>query len=560
MKGEAGERVLGRYRVEHPIGEGGFGCIYLGRQVALDREVAIKASRPGRRDEEGARERFRREALLVAGINHPNVVTYHDFGVDDDGDLVLVMEHLQGCSLLDVLRRGRPMPLADVVRWMAEAAAGLHEAHARGLVHRDVKPSNLFLVAPGTRSERLKVIDFGILLADRQAHPELADLTRSDAFIGTPEYVAPEMMLGRNLDGRADQYALALVTFELLAGRRPFPPADDGGLLIRLSERPEALDFRESGRRVPPGLSRVLWKALSPSPAERYPTIVAFGDALREAAAGFDEDGHGDRTRVARDAASDSTQTLATRDEGLRRDPGEGEATPGPRSQRRRPGWLAAGAIAVGLAAGLATAAGLLVPRTGTDDGGGDGPRAPVAGAATASSGIRESSTPSEATAGPPSTAGSASPVPVPVTAPAVASNPDPRRVADGPRAADERAASPRAARDPSSPSQPARARLSPGEVVPAIAPEPPAAAASRFASPSGPAGQDPAFGTLALNAHPWAEVVVDGRVAGRTPILGFKAPAGSHRIEFRHPTLGTQVVTRDLAAGAREVVTVRFE
>jgi serine/threonine-protein kinase len=532
VKGEAGERVLGRFRLEHPIGEGGFGCVFLGRQDALDREVAIKAARPGRRDDDGVRERFRREALLVAGINHPNVVTYHDFGVDEDGDLVLVMEHLQGCSLLDVLRRRRPVPLADVARWMADAAAGLHEAHARGLVHRDVKPSNLFLVAPGTRSERLKVIDFGILLADRQAHPELVDLTRSDAFIGTPEYVAPEMMLGRNLDGRADQYALALVAFELIAGRRPFPPADDGGLLIRLSERPEALDFRDTGRRVPPAVSAALWKALSPSPAERFPTITAFGDALRDAVAGFDEEGHGDRTRIVRDAASDPTRTLSTVDEEQAGAGADARRTPNgaPRGKPalRRAAWPAAGLLVAGLAVGVW----LAVPGAGSNASNGDA--AVVAGIEPANAAV------------------------VAVPPPAVPS-------ADAPAAVAVAAA---AAPIPSVPAKPvpdlslrvAQPRSRPPSSESAARVEPASAAVQDAAPPVAIQAREPEAGILALNAHPWAEVEVDGRAVGRTPILSYKAAAGSHRIEFRHPSLGTQVVTRNLAAGTKEVVSVRFE
>lgn len=550
MKGEAGERVLGRYRLEHPIGEGGFGQVFLGRQVALDREVAIKASRPNRRDDEGTRERFRREALLVAGINHPNVVTYHDFGVDEDGDLVLVMEHLKGCSLLDVLRRGRPVPLLDVARWMAEAAAGLNEAHARGLVHRDVKPSNLFLVAPGTRSERLKVIDFGILLADPRAHPELQGLTRSDAFIGTPEYVAPEMMLGRGLDGRADEYALALVAFELITGRRPFPAADEGGLLMRLSERPAGLDFRDTGRRVPPGVSAALWRALSPSPGERYPTITAFGDALRDAVSGFDEDGHGDRTQAEREVATAETRMLATRAQerpATREDP-----VFAPRAGRAR--VRLAWGIAVIVAAGLGGGAALAWMGAG-------GPGARDEGTVTE---VREPE-PTEGRSGPEvfaeveslrpadlSGVGSpddrpvraivpahasmttAAPVPLPAGSPPSSSGADRRRTGVQAAQADHA-------------SRPAVSAT----VAPSLRPvEAPAAASS------GPG----ASGSLVLNALPWADVFVDGRSVGRTPIMGLTVDAGEHRIEFRHPLLGTRAVQRDVAAGVREVVKVRME
>jgi len=141
--------VLGRYRLEVQVGEGGFGRVFLARQVAFDRQVAVKAASPERGDAI-ARERFKREAVLVASMNHPAIVTYHDFGVDDDGDLILVMEYLRGGTLSEVVRRKKALPLATVARLLAQAAAGLAEAHRHGIVHRDVKPSNLFVVDPGT--------------------------------------------------------------------------------------------------------------------------------------------------------------------------------------------------------------------------------------------------------------------------------------------------------------------------------------------------------------------------------------------------------------------------
>ncbi|MBM4397434.1 MAG: serine/threonine protein kinase, partial [Deltaproteobacteria bacterium] len=293
MKGTPGEVVLGRYRIEHPIGQGGFGRVFAARQVALDRQVAVKASVESGRGDPVARERFRREAVLVAAINHPNVVTYHDFGIDEDDDQVLVMEYLNAVTLLQVLRRHGALPPIRAARLVGQAAAGLGEAHARGLVHRDVKPSNLLLADPGTTAERVKVIDFGILRARGSAARELRDLTRTDAFVGTPAYVAPETILGREPDGRADQYALALVALEMVTGRRAFP-ADTGAesLLARVDQRPADL------AAIGPRIAEVLGRALSPDPDGRYPVIRAFAAALEEAAAADDAPDPGRTSRI----------------------------------------------------------------------------------------------------------------------------------------------------------------------------------------------------------------------------------------------------------------------
>jgi hypothetical protein len=452
---------------------------------------------------------------------------------------------------------------------MAQAAAGLHEAHARGLVHRDVKPSNLILVAPGTRAERLKVIDFGILLADRRAHPELPELTKSDAFIGTPEYVAPEMMLGRAIDGRADQYALALVTFELIAGRRPFPSADDGGLLARLSERPAGLDFRESGRRVPPAMSAVLWRALSPSPGERFPTIAAFGDALRDAVDGFDDGVHDDKTRVDVDAALATTRTVPTRTDldGVTSLDARSVALAADRMtgrRRKKPGthrgvrWGVAAAAFTVLAAGIAIA--VLAwqgPSGNRPQGDLDREVAQVAaGELSPERVVARQQVAVEPGAASiqqyfPSTVPSMRSIDAvgvgSASAPSI-QNPTGRLPVSSGRSpavkgldtGDENVRATAARNPPLEPAAPA---------VPA--------APDSTGNTTEAAGLS---GVLVLNAEPWAEVVVDGQALGRTPILALKVAVGSHRIVFQHPALGTRTVTRMVAEGAKEIVKVRMQ
>jgi len=225
-------RVLaGRYELEVPLGRGGFGEVWRGRDMATRRLVAVKLVELAEIDDPGLVAetigRFRREAMVVAGLRHPNIVAALDAGRVGN-ELFLVMELAPGLSLASMLdqRAARGMglfPVASVLRIAGQAGAGLAAAHAAGVVHRDIKPSNLMVAA------RLdtKIIDFGIarLLADNSPR-----LTLPSHMVGTPQYVSPEQARGGNVDGRADLYSLGCVLYELLAGRPPF-----------LAERPEAL-------------------------------------------------------------------------------------------------------------------------------------------------------------------------------------------------------------------------------------------------------------------------------------------------------------------------------
>jgi serine/threonine protein kinase len=225
-------RVLaGRYELEVPLGRGGSGEVWRGRDMATRRPVAVKLVELAEIDDPGLVAetigRFRREAVVVAGLRHPNIVAALDAGRVGN-ELFLVMELAQGVSLASMLEqraaRGMgPFPVASVLRIAGQAGAGLAAAHAAGVVHRDIKPSNLMVAA------RLdtKIIDFGIarLLADNSPR-----LTLPSHMVGTPAYVSPEQARGGDVDGRADLYSLGCVLYELLAGRRPF-----------LTERPEAL-------------------------------------------------------------------------------------------------------------------------------------------------------------------------------------------------------------------------------------------------------------------------------------------------------------------------------
>lgn len=489
MRGVPGEVVLGRYRIEHQIGRGGFGRIYLARQIALSRAVALKASAPEQRQDVAVRERFRREAVLVASIAHPNVVTYHDFGTDDEGDMILVMEYLRGRSLHEVIRSGETWPPACVAEAVRQAADGLFAAHQAGIVHRDVKPSNLFLTdapTPGDRPDgravpaplglgfRLKVIDFGILRVDAGVRPDLPDLTAPEAVIGTPAYLAPEMLMGTRPDPRADQYALAIVACELLTGRRAFGgPGNPDSFLARVSRVPPELDL------IPEGPASVLARALSPDRDERFSTVVDFARAFAGCA-----------------AASPRPIPETTRE--VARATGRGGR------RGRRGAWMLRSA----LIGGIVTATALGVWVWNLDRATAPHPTGPeVIARRPPLPAIREPALPAfSERAGVESVQGR-----------------DP------------------GAGNTSGPSRRASRSVSPTRTASPV----------RAASGSGPdAPGATAHGRLTINARPWADVWLDGTHLGRTPVIGREVRPGSHSVRFEHPTLGVRTVTRTVRPG----------
>ena len=225
--GPARPTQLGRYLDLELLGEGGMGAVYRGRDPSLDRVVAIKVVTNNRADFVA---RFRREARAIARLSHPHVVQVFDFGEDGAGNPYFVMELLPGRSLDKVLAERGPLPAELVSDLIRQAAEGLSAAHAMEIVHRDIKPANL-VVDP---QYQLKLVDFGI------AHVEEGGdaLTRPQSLMGTPHYMAPEMLRGEKVDGRADIYALGLTAFHLLAGRPPYEAPSSIALTVKQLSEP----------------------------------------------------------------------------------------------------------------------------------------------------------------------------------------------------------------------------------------------------------------------------------------------------------------------------------
>ena len=214
-RGQPGSILAGRFRIIERVAAGGMGTVHRALDEATGRDVAVKLLAAGSGAEELA-ERFRREARILAGLEHPSVVSFVDFGPVDGGGLYLAMEWLEGLDLMDKLRDG-VLGVAETIRLARHVAEALSVAHELGIVHRDLKPANIFLV--GGNLADVKVLDFGIAMLTGLS----TGITRTGMTIGTPEYMPPEQARGeRNMDGRVDVYALGCVIFQCLTGKPPF--------------------------------------------------------------------------------------------------------------------------------------------------------------------------------------------------------------------------------------------------------------------------------------------------------------------------------------------------
>jgi len=272
---QPGDIIGEGYVIEHLLGGGGMGQVYLARDPRLDRLVAVKLLHAEVATTEEADARFRREARALSRVLHPNVVGNHAFGRRDT-TWYLVMEYVDGVSLESRLESGR-LPLREVLAITRQVASGLQEAHALGIVHRDVKPGNILLRPLASGGLLAKVCDFG--LARQFLESQGTAVTQEATILGTPAYMSPEQIQAQPVDGRSDLYSLAVMVYQMVTGSLPFARDSLQSLLIaHLIDEPPALTDDS-----PPAFERELRKAMAKAPADRHATVMAFADALDNA-------------------------------------------------------------------------------------------------------------------------------------------------------------------------------------------------------------------------------------------------------------------------------------
>jgi serine/threonine-protein kinase len=272
--------VVGGFRLESRLGEGGMGVVWLAEeQGGQGRRAALKVLPADLAQNDEIRERFLRESKYAERVKHPNIAEVYGAG-EQDGSLWLAMRYLEGTDLSSIIRRGGPLQPRQALAITGQVAAALDEAHAAGLLHRDVKPANVMLAAADGDSERAYVIDFGL---GKAPQTDEQGLTKPGQFVGTIDYTAPEQITQQQaLDGRVDEYSLACVLYEMLTGEVPFPKARDVEVIMaHVGEPPPRASEKRAG--LPPAIDDVIARGMAKDPAERYETCTAFFEAASEA-------------------------------------------------------------------------------------------------------------------------------------------------------------------------------------------------------------------------------------------------------------------------------------
>src|SRR5215210_9512964 len=260
-----------RYRLERRLAQGGMAEIWLGTDLSLARQVAIKVLKPALASDPVVAERFRREAIAVAQLSHPNIVAVYD-AIEDNGRQAVVMQLVNGKSLRQLLDEQKRLSPDLTMHIGTCVASALDAAHRAGMVHRDVKPGNILITPDG----RVLLTDFGIAKA---LEPTGDDLTSDNIMMGTAKYLSPEQVRGKRLDGRADLYSLALVLYECLAGRVPFLGESDADTALARLQR-DPTDLGHLRPTLPIGLVNLIHRTLARNPAHRPQTGADLRAAL----------------------------------------------------------------------------------------------------------------------------------------------------------------------------------------------------------------------------------------------------------------------------------------
>ncbi|HUQ03971.1 MAG TPA: serine/threonine-protein kinase [Kofleriaceae bacterium] len=276
-----------RFKIESKLGEGGFGAVYKGLQQGTGRKVALKLLHPEMTRDENLVARFRREGLVLCNLRDPHTITTYDFDQTADGTLYIAMELLEGKSLHQVFHSEAPIDWRRVLKIVGQMCSSLGEAHKQGIVHRDLKPENIYLENRGGDPEFVKILDFGIakvMKGDNTVDPGAPQLTATGQTLGTLEYMSPEQLMGKQLDGRSDVYALGVLGYELLTGRLPFPDAKGPAALItaQLKQTPKPPSQANPAGNIPAGVDRIILKTLEKNKDHRFPDVGALAAATQE--------------------------------------------------------------------------------------------------------------------------------------------------------------------------------------------------------------------------------------------------------------------------------------
>jgi len=254
-----GQVVKDRYKILEVLGEGGMAFVYKAKDTQLERFVAIKTLKPNYVNQEAFVERFKREAKTAANLNHPNIVQIFDWGIEEEP--FFVMEYIEGSTLTSIISKNKTISLSDILFIGAQVSNGLHAAHQKGLVHRDIKPGNIMITPDG----KVKVTDFGIVSLQN----EESDITKTGSILGTASYISPEQAQGKPVSIESDLYSLGTVIYELIAGTPPFSGDSPISTATKhLTEKPEKLsNFR---RDLPKGVENAVMKLLEKATYDRF--------------------------------------------------------------------------------------------------------------------------------------------------------------------------------------------------------------------------------------------------------------------------------------------------
>jgi serine/threonine-protein kinase len=495
-------KTLGRYEIVGEIARGAMGVVYKARDPLIDRTVAIKTVNIGTHDVEAEtyERRFFREGKAAGRLNHPNIVTIHDVGRTDDVAYI-AMEYLDGQSLREILDSGvvlAPQRIADIV---AEIAEGLAFAHRNGIVHRDVKPANVMVLASGA----VKITDFGI------AQLPTGTRTMTGNVFGSPRYTSPEQVMGRPVDGRSDIFSLGAVLFEMLTGRSPFGGTDLNGILRQVLTEPTPPPSTHNPK-LPRAFDHIVGKALAKDANERYQDADEMARDLRR----YDILDLTTTAPAPLPALEHPTNPKAVPALELKEpEPVDAPVAAAPAARwKRKTAWAVAAAVVAVVAIGIA-----VVPRKATE---------PVS-VAGSSGNIAAAEAPVPVAAAPAETPQPAVVAPVSMPVPA------PKEVA---RAPAEPARAPAPLRAPADEAKVADATLA-AAAVPAV-PKP--------------------TGRVLFAITPWGEIYVDGKKRGLSPpTKELRLPPGQHTIEIRNGTFPPHTATVEVNADEAVRVTHAF-